>query len=350
VVVSYTVKDEHGASASSTLTLTVTGTNDGPVAVDDTGAGNEDSNISGSVAGNDSDADDGAALSYAVNGAAPAGFSMDGAGNWTLNAANAAYQHLAAGATTVVTVGYTVSDGLGGSDVGELKITVTGVNDDPALTNAQATLAAGTEDQSYIVSKASLLTGFTDVDDGSVLGIFGLTANHGSVVDNGNGTYTITPEANYNGIVTLSYSVVDGQGGSVPATLTFNLAAVNDPAVIAGTTSGTVVEATPSDPGTPAVSGTLTAADVDNPPNSFIAQGSTATATGYGSYTMSAGGLWNYTLNNANATVNALATGMFLIDTFTVQSADGTVQTITVTINGATDAIVVTPPPTFNGG
>ena len=35
VVVDYTMSDNHGASSSSTLTLTVTGTNDGPVAVDD---------------------------------------------------------------------------------------------------------------------------------------------------------------------------------------------------------------------------------------------------------------------------------------------------------------------------
>ena len=40
--------------------------------------------------------------------------------------------------------------------------------------------------------------------------------------------------------------------------------------------------------------------------------------------------------------MNALATGMFLMDTFTVQSADGTTQTISITIQGMTDAIVVT--------
>ena len=42
-----------------------------------------------------------------------------------------------------------------------------------------------------------------------------------------------TPAANYIGQITLSYSVIDGLGGSVPATLSFNLAAVNDPAITA---------------------------------------------------------------------------------------------------------------------
>jgi len=349
VTVSYTIEDEHGASSSSTVEITVTGTNDGPVADDDSGSGNEDTTISGSVATNDDDADDGAVLGFAVNGSPPAGFSMDGDGNWSLDASNLAYQHIAAGESQEVIVNYTVTDEHGASDTATLTITVHGVNDDPALTGAQAVLPGGTEDQSYIVSAASLLTGFTDVDDGTVLAVSLLSSNHGSVIDNGDGTYTITPEADYNGTVTLSYNVVDGDGGSVPATLTFNLAAVNDPAVISGTTTGTVLEATPANAGTPTATGTLLAADVDNPPNTFIAQGSTATASGYGSFTMSAGGTWNYTLNNANLTVDALATGGFLIDTFQVQSADGTIQTITVTINGATDAFVVTPPPTENG-
>ena len=48
------------------------------------------------------------------------------------------------------------------------------------------------------------------------------------MVNNGNGTYTITPTANYNGTVNLSYNVIDSHGGSVAATQSFMLAAVND--------------------------------------------------------------------------------------------------------------------------
>ena len=65
VVANYTVTDEHGATATATLTITVNGVNDAPVAVDDSGSGNEDSTITGTVATNDSDVDDGASLSYA---------------------------------------------------------------------------------------------------------------------------------------------------------------------------------------------------------------------------------------------------------------------------------------------
>ena len=38
-VFSYTVTDEHGATVDRDLTITITGTNDGPVAVADTNAG-----------------------------------------------------------------------------------------------------------------------------------------------------------------------------------------------------------------------------------------------------------------------------------------------------------------------
>ena len=344
VTVSYSIKDEHGATASSTVQITVTGTNDGPVAVDDTVAGNEDTLISGNVGTNDTDADDGHSLSYSLVGSAPAGFNLNPNGNWSLDASNSAYQHLATGATAVVTVGYTVSDGLGGSDTGELKITVTGVNDNPALTAAQASLAAGTEDQNYIVSKVSLLQGFTDVDDGTVLNVSGLSANHGTVVNNGDGTFTIQPELNYNGPVTLSYSVIDGQGGSVPATLQFNLAAVNDPAVITGTSSGTVVEdAVPN-----TVGGNLNSTDVDGVNDSWtVVSSQTASANGYGTFTIDAAGNWVYSLNNGNGTVNGLNNLQSLSDSFTVTTADGTTKVVNITINGHTD-FTYTPPPLSN--
>ncbi len=102
MVASYTVTDEHGAPrARSTLTITVTGTNDAPVAVADTNAGDEDSAaITGTVATNDSDVDDGAALSYSAQCAGAAGLTLNANGSYSFDAGNAAYQHLAQGATT----------------------------------------------------------------------------------------------------------------------------------------------------------------------------------------------------------------------------------------------------------
>ena len=60
----------------------------------------------------------------------------------------------------------------------------------------------------------------------------------------------------------------------------------------------------------------------------------------YGSFSLS-NGTWTYTLDNANTTVDALDDGDTLTDTYTFSATDGTNQTITVSINGADDAPVV---------
>ena len=94
------------------MTITLTGTNDAPVAVADSNSGNEDTTISGTVASNDSDVDDGAVLSYTLN-APVAGLTLSTNGSYSFDASNAAYQHLAQGATTNVVANYTVTDAQG---------------------------------------------------------------------------------------------------------------------------------------------------------------------------------------------------------------------------------------------
>ena len=119
-------------------------------------------------------------------------------------------------------------DNDGNNSVGEVQtiIVVTAVNDLPFLNTDPGTLLAGIEDNAYIVSKAALLEGWTDVE-GSALNIENLSADNGFVNDNGDGTYTIAPSANFNGLVNLAYEVTDGTG-TVSATQSYTLTAVND--------------------------------------------------------------------------------------------------------------------------
>ena len=51
--------------------------------------------------------------------------------------------------------------------------------------------------------------------------------------------------------------------------------------------------------------------------------------------------MWTYTLNNSNATVQALNAGQTLTDTFTAMTVDGTQQLVTITIAGTNDAAVI---------
>jgi Ca2+-binding RTX toxin-like protein len=129
-----------------------------------------------------------------------------------------------------VTLSYNVIDGQGGSIAANQSYTLAAVND-PVTGNATAHLAAGTEDTAYTVSAADLLKGFSDVDtatNGQVLSVTGLTSSNGHVVDNGNGTYTITPTQDFNGEVKLTYGVTDSNGSTVSASQSYTLAADND--------------------------------------------------------------------------------------------------------------------------
>src|SRR5207253_1537042 len=127
---------------------------------------------------------------------------------------------------------------------------------------------------------------------------------------------------------TFTVTTIDGTAQVVSITIH----GANDAAIISGTSTGSVTEANGT-PGTPTATGTLTDTDVDNTANTFQAVAAGAASTnGYGTYGMTAGGVWTYTLNNGNATVQALNVGGTLTDTFTVQTADGTSQLVTVTI------------------
>ena len=89
--------------------------------------------------------------------------------------------------------------------------------------------------------------------------------------------------------------------------------------------------------------GDLNFTDVDNPSDAWTPVARRiASANGFGTYTLTAAGLWTYTLDNNNAAVQALNVGDTLTDTFTATTVDGIAQLVTVTINGANDAAVIT--------
>jgi large repetitive protein len=148
---------------------------------------------------------------------------------------------LAAGETISETFDYSIRLGNGTLSWAKVSFTVVGQND-ATTGSATASLAAGTEDTAYTLHASDLLAGFTDVD-GDTLSVAGLTANHGTLHDNGNGTWVFTPAANYNGPVSLSYNVLDGNGSKIAASQSFALAAVSDAPALTGT-AGTLAAGT----------------------------------------------------------------------------------------------------------
>jgi VCBS repeat-containing protein len=164
------------------------------------------------------------------------------------------------------------------------------------------------------------------------------------------GAYTFVPDSDAINALTAPTTtdfIITVSDGTLSANQAFTIAinGTNDAAIISGATSGTVIEASGianTSPGTPSATGTLTNTDVDNAPNTFTAVNSpTASAGGFGTFTMTAAGMWAYTIDQANSAVQALNVGDTLTDTFTVTTIDGTPQVVTVTIGGANDAAVI---------
>ena len=162
---------------------------------------------------------------------------------------------------------YTVSDGQGGNTpANQLFVISPGTPDNAApIGTATAALAAGTEDVAYTVSASDLLQGFSD-PDGDTLSVSGLSASNGAVVNNGDGSFTITPALNFNGVVNLSYNVTDG-AASIAASQSYNLAAAeNSPPVITSSSSFALSE-------NKTLVGTITAADPENGTITFALTG-----------------------------------------------------------------------------
>ena len=307
----------------------------------------------------DNPADAWDAVSASLRGAGGFGsYTLTASGVWsyTLDNSNPAVQALNVGQTLTDTFTAFTVDGT--SQL--VTVTIHGTNDAAVITGTATgtVLEAGGVNNSILgtpVATGDLNS--TDVDNAADAWTAVSTATASA---NGFGTYTLTAAGvwaytldNSNPAVqslnagqhlTDTFTVNSLDGTAQLVTVTIN--GTNDAAVIAGTSSGTVVEAggvANGVLGTPTATGTLTDTDVDNTPNSFQAvTTSTVSAGGFGHYTMTAAGVWSYALDNSNPAVQALNAGDTLIDTFTAFTVDGTSQLVTVTIHGTNDAAVIT--------
>ncbi|MCF2872304.1 VCBS domain-containing protein, partial [Octadecabacter sp. G9-8] len=126
-------------------------------------------------------------------------------------------------------------------------------------------------------------------------------------------------------------AAVGGSGGSESAE------AENVPAVITGDTTGDVIE---DEATTLTATGALSVTDPDSGEASFEIQNGTVGT--YGSFDIDADGAWTYTADTRLMDIQNLGEGETLTDTFTVATADGTEETVTVTITGVNDAAVIT--------
>ncbi|USD34168.1 MULTISPECIES: VCBS domain-containing protein [Vibrio] len=280
---------------------------------------------------------------------------IDRHGNWdyVLANGNPAVQALKQGETKDVIYEVHSADGT----PHRITITVTGTNDAPTVSSS-VTLAAGKEDTAVTLQASDLLAHASDIDHDAQLSIHSLSADHGQVTDNHDGTFRFTPDKDYTGPVQFSYQVQDEHGASVQQTASMNLAAVNDAATIGGKDTGDVTEdrnlasSVSGLAGQLDTYGTLTVTDPDAGQSEFDAKllaNSYHTQLG-GRLYINDRGDWGYSIDNSKPAIQQLGQGETLTDTVTVHSKDGTTHDIVITIHGDNDAPYVSSEVQLNSG
>ena len=282
--------------------------NDAPVANNQTATVAEDSAVSLSLTASDPDAEP---LTFSIVTAPSHG---------TLNVSGASVIYTpAANYHGPDSFTFKANDGTADSNVATVSITVTPVNDAPvALNDAFST----PED-----TPATIRPVDNDSDaEPAPIGITSFTQPaNGTVTQPGTHTLLYTPAANFFGVDSFTYTIIDNGGLTATATIQMTVTPVND-APVAANGSLTVDEDT-------AGNGTVAANDVDTPLLTYTIH--TNGAKGTAAITGSNSGAFTYTPSaNANGS-----------DSFVVAVTDGqfTVHaTISVTINPVNDAPVAT--------
>ena len=177
-------------------------------------------------------------------GATPVRLDYDGADTITMARDGGGGMPAAAFQTAIRTIGYdiaaarfeggdrtitvTASDGAAISTPVMATISVTASNLSPvANDDGVPTPLPATEDTDLTITGASLLANDTD-GDGDTLTIASVANGTGGTVTFDGTNVTFTPDADHTGTATFTYTVDDGNGGTDDATVTIDVAPVND--------------------------------------------------------------------------------------------------------------------------
>ncbi len=403
----YTISDGKGGIDTATLDIQIVGANDGPDAVDDaydtvdTAGFPGGTPLAGNVLSNDSDPDANTKLTVtAVTGTAagtigsgtPGTFGTltlnpDGTFTYNVDVTNPTVITLLTGQSRTDTFTYTISDGNGGFDTATVTFTIHGTNNAPEALN-DANLIS--EDQP--VASGNVISGFRTTGDnvsstivtsadtdsngdpltvtnirhpdaslpGGAIGS-AFAGEYGALTIQANGDYSYTLDNTKQAVQALKvgetrtelfvYTVNDGRGSFIDATITIVITGVNDAPVasadVNNITEDSAVASTgnvlPNDTdvdhnATKTVSGVVAGTSGSAPVGSVA----TGVIGAYGTLTLNADGSYSYVLDNSKPAVQALAAGATATDTFTYAITDdqGAIAftTLSITIHGQNDA------------
>jgi VCBS repeat-containing protein len=230
----YTLSDGRGGIKTGEVTITVTGVNDNPVALDDRLSAGENNSLiiaKTDLLFNDIDVDSPTLRLTTLDDSLTLGRVTINGTNLIYNP-NGEFDYLKAGHTATDSFSYTLSDGQGGTDTGSVTITVTGVNDNPVAVDD---LLNTTANQLLTITEPDLLLNDNDID-GDILRVTGLdtslTLGNVRVVErqityNPNGQFDYL-ELGQTATDGFSYTLSDGRGGTETGKVTITITGVND--------------------------------------------------------------------------------------------------------------------------
>ncbi|TNC94683.1 MAG: hemagglutinin/hemolysin-like protein, partial [Stygiobacter sp.] len=327
------VSDDEGNTVSQTVELNIANVDDESVITVTGGVGDESTTsaattVTGSISANDID---GAIVGYeVVAGDHPGTLTVNADGTFTFVAETPNWN----GSETFTVKVY---DDQGGAT--EVPVTITvNATDDAVVDNGILIDLPGDNSPTLVpvpnpveTQEGTSLRFAIDASDpdGSPVTISFEQPTHGSVIANGDGTFTYQLSGDYFGSDTVTYTVTSADGSTLTNTMNLNIANVDDaPQVTLAGGSG--------DEDT-VITGSIGVTDVDN-------QGAASTLelvgdAQHGTVTLNSNGTYSFVATDANWSGT---------DTFTVRITDAqgsvTEQVVEVNVGAVDDATVVTGP------
>jgi hypothetical protein len=243
----YTIHDGNGGEATATVNITVNPVpgNNAPQAADDNVTTTEGVQVVIDVLANDTDPD-GDPLTITL-------VSDPANGSASISAENTILYTPIAGFTEV-SFTYTISDGNGGEATATVNITVNPAPGNNAPQAADDNVATDEDTQIVI----NVLTNDGDPDGDPLTVVATTSPTHGTIVIGGDNSITYTPEAEFHGADSFSYTIRDDSGAEATATVNIVVNSINDAPTSIELTGDSVDEDSPG-----AAIGAVTVADPD---------------------------------------------------------------------------------------
>jgi len=327
----YDATDGIAVSNLATVTITVNAVNDTPVAVDDTASTPFDTPVDIDVLANDIDVDGDVLTVNSFDATSVNGGTVSCDTAATTPTPQCSYTP-PAGFSGVDTFTYDATDGIAVSNRATVTVTVGAQANNPpvAVDDAYTT----DEDTVLNVAAPGVLENDSDPDGDPITAVLQTGPANGSLALLGDGSFTYTPNPDFNGVDSFTYVANDGELDSNVATVTITVQPVND-APIANDDAATTTVDTPVDID-------VLANDVD--PDGDVLSINSFDATSANGGTVSCGATCLYTP----------PAGFSGVDTFTYDATDGievsnrATVTITVQAVAAIEAEIEVPG-TING-